>query len=157
LKEKHITKCGDEGDRCDCKGRVFYGRETDNKTLSARGASAAEVTPYLTPMEMFTFPWAEREANGAIPCRSDVFGEVARNVSKQCYCESENLPPKQQKCASEGEECVCSGKVFYGRENIGRFSPAPFPLMMRKPARIMPSHGSVACSNSAFGADPAPG
>jgi hypothetical protein len=49
LKEKHLRKCGSEGDKCQCQGRVFYGRETDAKTIEARGASAAENTPYLTP------------------------------------------------------------------------------------------------------------
>jgi hypothetical protein len=49
LKEKHLNKCGSEGDNCQCQGRVFYGQETDAKTLAGRGASAAETTPYLTP------------------------------------------------------------------------------------------------------------
>ena len=116
MKEKHLSKCASEGDNCECKGRVFYGREYDNKTIADRGAAADVNTDYLTPSEMWKFPWAERKVFGQVACTSDIFGKVVKGNSSQCYCESEIEPPKVERCAGEGEECVCAGRVTYGLE-----------------------------------------
>jgi hypothetical protein len=52
----HFTKCGSEDDKCECQGRVFYGREDDDDSIAKRKPSGSDV-PYLTPKEMFAFPW----------------------------------------------------------------------------------------------------
>jgi hypothetical protein len=67
---------------------------------------------------MFTLPWGEKYANGEISCSNDVFGDVARNKVKQCYCEAE-VPPRTVKCGTEGGDCVCTGTVYYGVEKVG--------------------------------------
>ena len=63
LKEKALTKCGSEGEKCACKGRVFYGKEIDNKTLEGY-AKEGKPSEHLTPADMFKFPWAQREVFG---------------------------------------------------------------------------------------------
>ena len=105
---------------------------------------------------MWKFPWAERKVFGQVACTSDIFGNVVKGNSSQCYCESEIEPPKVERCAGEGEECVCAGRVTYGLEQINRVSPAVFEQVIRKPHKIEPSHGSIMCNNEVFG-DPTPG
>jgi hypothetical protein len=156
LKEDNLSKCGSEGDKCQCKGRVFYGRETDAKLLKKRALSD-KTEDYLLPKEMLTFPYAEKEVNGVVDCTNDVFGEVARGLAKQCYCESEADAPKVEKCGLEGDECVCAGTVYYGRETIAKQSGVSFEQMTKKPYKTAQSHGSVTCNSGTFGGDPTPG
>lgn len=155
LKEKSLVKCGSEGEKCQCKGRVFYGKETDNKTLEAY-AKEGKQSEYLLPKDMFKHPWAEKEVFGEVDCSNDVFGNVIRNASKQCFCEPEIEGPTIESCGNEGDECVCLGRVFYGQQKIGSHSPITFDQMIRKPHKVQNSHGSIQCSNSVFG-DPTPG
>lgn len=155
LKEKSLTKCGSEGEKCACKGRVFYGKETDNKTLAGY-AKEGKPSEHLTPADMFKFPWAQREVFGEVDCSDEVFGNVLRNGTKQCFCEPEIEGPTIEKCGSEGDECVCLGRVFYGREKVGQHSPISFDDMIRKPHKVQNSHGSIQCNNAVFG-DPSPG
>lgn len=106
---------------------------------------------------MFTFPWAQKDVFGSVDCSNDVFGDVARGKPKQCYCEAEMEGPTIEQCGSEGDECVCLGKVYYGLQKMGKHSsPIPFAQMIRKPHKVADSHGSIQCNNGVFG-DPTPG
>ena len=158
--DHHIHKCGSENETCQCNGRVFFGREFDNKTMSARKApeTPAGHNKYLTFDEMVSFPWDKKQVSGSIDCTVAEFSEVAKGVAKQCYCEAQFAPPKIDRCASEGPdaECVCSGKVYYGLEKVGDQAPAPFDVMIKEPFKVEEAHGSIQCNNYAFG-DPAPG
>ena len=42
-------------------------------------------------------------------CDNNRSGDAAHNYSKHCICVAEAAP-----CASEGEECDCTGTVYYG-------------------------------------------
>jgi len=55
------------------------------------------------------------------------------------------LPPNSYKCAKEGSNCKCDGKVFFGR---GR--------KWSKPKKVWHPSGKIKCKNSIFG-DPFPG
>ena len=59
-----------------------------------------------------------------------------------------------QRCATEGEECLCSGDVYYSR-NMGKIA---FSARIKKKGRAVKKHVSanIICSNEAFGRDPAP-
>ena len=76
LKEKSLSNCGFEGENCQCKGRVFYGRANDTKTLEEY-AKKGESSEYLKPKDMFTYPWTEKDVFGSVRCNNEVFGDIA--------------------------------------------------------------------------------
>jgi hypothetical protein len=49
-----------------------------------------------------------------------------------------------EKCANEGEECICLGTVYYGL-------PTSFDDMIKEPHMIQDSQGSIQCNNDVFG------
>lgn len=108
---------------------------------------------------MLKFPFAEKKIFGNVSCSSDVFGNVARESSKQCFCAIESPALKVERCGTEREhsECLGSGFVYYGREVINGFNPATFDQVLRDGYVKKESHGSLVCSNAAMGSDPAPG
>ena len=59
-----------------------------------------------------------------------------------------------RRCASEDEECLCSGNVYYAR-NMGK---AAFSARLKTKNRAVKKHvsTSILCNNEAFGKDPAP-
>jgi hypothetical protein len=54
-------------------------------------------------------------------CGNNEFGDPLIGKPKQCFCERPEKPANlkeenMSKCASEGENCLCKGRVFYGLE-----------------------------------------
>jgi len=108
---------------------------------------------------MLKFPFVEKKSFGNTTCSTDVFGNIARDSSKQCFCLSDTPTQKVERCGTEREhsECLGSGYVYYGKEVINGVNPATFDQVLRSGYVKKESHGSMMCSNSAFGSDPAPG
>ena len=58
---------------------------------------------------MIKFPFSEQKVFGNVSCSSDVFGNVARGYSKQCFCASEYADMKVERCALERDHAECVG------------------------------------------------
>jgi len=107
-------ECAKENEKCHCKGNVFYGADNN---------------------------WLMKEHRiGDIWCKNSVFGDAAPGVTKTCICVGQEYDIGNL-CASENEQCVCSGSVTFG--TLGYWNSK----LVRH---------NVTCNNQHFG-DPAPG
>ena len=165
-KTESVRYCASEGGNCQCQGRVFYGKEYDESKPATidldpipQGGKTHNKQPELNFKEMIKFPFTEQKVFGNVSCSSDVFGNVARGYSKQCFCASEFADMKVDRCALERDhaECIGDGFVYYGKEAINGVNPAPFDSLLRDKYIKKAVHGSIACSNAGMGGDPAPG
>jgi hypothetical protein len=75
------TKCADEGQNCQCKGTVFFGK------------SSPETGLYTAFEDFVTEPYAYKQnQNGNVSCLADQFTaeyDLTYNMSS-CFCDSTN-------------------------------------------------------------------
>ena len=111
--------------------------------------------PGITLANVKTMNNAEMAADGTLKCHPDTFRrDVAPGKPKQCLClKNEGVKLEKTKwCARENDTCHCAGRVLF----------ASFDSFLNKDS--IQSYaakdawgGSIVCSTSEFGRDPAPG
>ena len=95
-------------DKCNCDGTMYYGLKNDlisNKTLDFETIRHWSFLKKTNKIE---------EANYMAPdCTSFTFGgDPFPGQTKQCFCENKPIH-YPNKCADEGEDCMCSGDVYF--------------------------------------------
>lgn len=95
---------------CDCFGTVYYGARKDKATDKEMSFS-----------EMMKGGWTSLLSNGQLLCDQNSFsGDPVYGHDKQCFCEADpsyDPAPPVERCALEGDECICQGTVYYGVKN----------------------------------------
>lgn len=80
------TKCADEGQACECKGTVFFG-----KAMPAANDSSSVTSLSGTFEDFIAEPYAlKRHVNGMVACMSDEFTAEYDfgSTSSSCFCDS---------------------------------------------------------------------
>jgi hypothetical protein len=93
-------------DACGCNGVVHYGLAQDfftNKDLD------------FETMRNWNFKSKVSTTSDNFVCNSVSFGEQDYwpGKSKNCWCEPKPIDNFPYKCADQGEQCMCSGDVYY--------------------------------------------
>lgn len=140
-----MERCAEkEGDECECSGTVFYGRKT----------CPFDDVP-LGYIEMRDYGFNSRQIEGTIKCNNAEFGDPARGVAKQCFCEPDQ-EKQVKRCAGQDGMCKCNkGNVFFGLVEVDGYAPAGFDDMYGNAFAVKWNvTGEVACNEKTFGFDP---
>lgn len=149
-KDNKPFKCAEKANEsCKCPGTMWFGAGTrpDNK---------AKIETFE---EMREWKTVSQETDDWQSCSAVDFGsDPMPGFDKQCFCE---VKPEYEasRCADEGDECGCSGHVYFGSKQNGDKELASFNDMLELGYAILDAGagGSTTCTSESFkNADPAP-
>merc|ERR1712232_245093 len=76
-----IKHCADEGQICQCTGRVYYGR----RFVNGKPGSGQQ----MTFEQMKEFPFETRDVQQQVGCGNSALGDPVHGYYKQCFCEED--------------------------------------------------------------------
>merc|ERR1712072_600706 len=76
-----IKLCANEGQTCQCTGRVYYGR----RFVNGKPGSGQR----MTFEQMTNFPFKAMDVQQQVSCSNPVLGDPEHGYYKQCFCEED--------------------------------------------------------------------
>lgn len=143
-------KCATKSNEsCKCPGTMWFGP-------SVRADTKA---PIETFEEMREWKTVSQETDDWQSCNAIDFGsDPAPGMDKMCFCEVKPAY-SASRCADEGDDCACSGHVYFSSKVNSAKELADFDDVLEQGFAIVDAsgQGSVSCSSESFAnADPAP-
>lgn len=145
--------CGEgQNSSCHCDGTLWLGPLNRPDKLTEKITTFADLLIWKT---------AHKESQDFSACTVEELGsDPFPTGQKQCWCEPKP-DYKPTRCADEGQECKCSGTVFFGpklSEESGKILPFDDMLETESYAvNYVNNTNTIGCTNTAMGVDPAKG
>jgi len=136
---------------CHCDGTLWLG------PLKRPDKADEEIAEFA---DLLIWRTAHKESQDYSACTVEELGsDPLPNAQKQCWCEPKP-EYKPTRCADEGQDCKCSGTVFFGPQKGEDGKILTFDDLLDTETYAVNNvnnTNSLTCSNTALGVDPARG